>query len=464
MVNTELIHILVYFMLRTEVNGQLKITCYFNAKCRCKTINETYVEVDCSKLSLSYIPKLPGNVSSVDLSYNNISNIPEQHFKDNNILRKINLSENKLHFLTKKMFYGLNSVLKLVINNNLISKTTKDVFLYLRTLSYLDVKKNNISWSNHNVTFPPSLLKLKIDYNVSHENLPEMPHLEYLDVSGSSGNCYIHTVKPNTFRSVPKIHELDISACKVNYVYNGSFSFMRNLSILNLSFNTCLKFDGLENVTIDLPFTSIKVLKFNKIHKTFEMNTKVLKRHLMHLKQTKLTELHADSNKIQLIEKGTLQELPITIKKIFLSDNELSYGEYLYDSIVVQAEFVNVSFLFNSRFDIEKKENCEHSEQSCCNQVCEQKKYHDKTISNLYLPVLPVPMRLKVFHYRGCNLRYELQEAYVSNNMLEYADLSRNIFYSWTGPLLTFKHLYHLDLSDNLCSNVSNVFLKASRI
>ncbi|VDI83977.1 Hypothetical predicted protein [Mytilus galloprovincialis] len=218
MANSLVILFFACFVLMMTVSVQTKTTCFFDQRCGCKTTNKTYVEVDCSHVNLSKIPFLPRNVSSVDLSNNNISNIPEHHFKDNDILTEINLSLNRLHFLNKEMFYGLNSVFKLQMNNNNITKTTKDAFLYLRTLSYLDVKENNISWSNHNVTFPQSLLTLKIDYNSSHENLPEMPHLKTLDVSGLSGQCYIHTVKPDTFRSVPTIHELDMSACKVNYM------------------------------------------------------------------------------------------------------------------------------------------------------------------------------------------------------------------------------------------------------
>ncbi|VDI15105.1 Hypothetical predicted protein [Mytilus galloprovincialis] len=358
------------------------------------------------------------------------------------------------------MFYGLNSVFKLKMNNNNITKTTKDAFLYLRTLSYLDVKMNRISWSNHNVTFSPSLLTLKIDYNASHENLPEMPNLQTLDVSGSSGQCDIHTVNTDTFRSVPKIHELDISTCKVNYVYISSFSFMRNLSSLDISFNTCLRFDGLENVTIDLPFTSIKILKFNKIHKTFQMNTKVLKRHFMHLRYTNLEEMHGDSNRIQLLEDGTVQQLPSSIRKLFMSDNEFSYGQYVFDFITMQIDFVNVSFLFSSRSNNEREEICERPDESCCNQECKPIHTPAETIFRLNSTwrVLPIPRKLKKVFYKECYLRYEIAQFTVSENILEYLDLSYNIFYSWIGPLLIFDHVLFLDLSNNICSNVSKVF------
>ncbi|CAG2244774.1 Toll-like receptor 4 [Mytilus edulis] len=239
MANTQLTLFCAMFVIMMEVSGQLKTTCFFNQRCRCKTSNKTYVEVDCSHAKLRDIPYLPQNVSSVDLSYNNIHKIPE-HFKNNDISTEINFSQNRLLSLNKEMFYGLNSVSKIKTNNNIISKATKDVFLNLRTLSFLDVKNNNISWSNHNVIFSSSLLTLNIDYNASHENLPDMAHLETLDIFGSSGQCDIHTVKPDKFRSVPKIHTLDISACRVNYVYKGSFSFMRYLLSLDIFFNTCL--------------------------------------------------------------------------------------------------------------------------------------------------------------------------------------------------------------------------------
>ncbi|CAG2226548.1 unnamed protein product [Mytilus edulis] len=462
MANTLLIFFLTSFVLMMPVSVQTKPACFFDQRCGCKTTNKTYVEVDCSHVNLSKIPFLPRNVSSVDLSNNNISNIPEHHFKDNDILTEINLSFNRLHFLNKEMFYGLHSVFKLQMNNNNITKTTKDVFLYLRTLSYLDVKKNNISWSNHNVTFPQSLLTLKIDYNASHENLPEMPHLKTLDVSGLTGQCYIHTVKPDTFRSVPTIHELDISACKVNYVYNGSFSFMRNLSTLDVSFNTCLRFDGLENVTVDLPFTSIKILKFNKIHKTFQMNTKVLKRHFYHLRYTNLQEMHGDSNRIQLFEDGAIQQLPFSIRKIFMSDNEFSYGQYLFELITLQIEFVNASFLFSSRRNNEHEEMCERPDESCCNQVCKPIHTPDEISRyNTSWRVLPIPRKLKKALYKECFLRYEISKFSVAENMVEYIDLSYNIFYSWIGPLLTFDHVQYLDLSNNICSNVSKVFFQS---
>ncbi|XP_052076849.1 toll-like receptor 4 [Mytilus californianus] len=463
MVITQLFRFLVCFVLTMGVNGHLKTKCSVNHKCRCKTSGTKYVEVDCSHSKLKNIPKLPRNVSSVDLSNNDIDNIPEHHFKDNDILTEINLSLNKLHTLKKEMFYGLKRVRKLDMNNNNLTKTTKDAFSYLQRLSYLDVKKNNISWSNNNVIFPQSLLTLKIDYNSSEENLPEMSHLEILDVSGSSGHCHIHTVKPDTFRSVPKIYGLDISACKVNYVHNGSFSFMRNLSTLDISFNTCLRFDGLENVTIDLPFTSIKILKFNKIHKTFQMNTKILKHHLSHLRYTNLEEMHGDSNRIQLIEDGAIQQLPSSIRKLFVSDNEFSYGQYVFDFITMQIEFVNASFLFSSRRENEREEKCERPDESCCNKFCKPIHTSDETISRFSAAwrVLPIPRKLKRVLYKDCFLRYEIPQYTVSENIVEYVDLSYNIFYSWIGPLLTFDHVQFLDLSNNICSNVSKAFFKS---
>ena len=99
MANSLVILFFACFVLMMTVSVQTKTTCFFDQRCGCKTTNKTYVEVDCSHVNLSKIPFLPRNVSSVDLSNNNISNIPEHHFKDNDILTEINLSLNRLHSL-----------------------------------------------------------------------------------------------------------------------------------------------------------------------------------------------------------------------------------------------------------------------------------------------------------------------------------------------------------------------------
>jgi hypothetical protein len=50
---------------------------------------------------------------------------------------------------------------------------------------------------------------------------------------------------------------------------------MANLSKLDVSFNPCLKFRGIQTITYDLPFTSIKIFKMNKVHQPFELNTEL---------------------------------------------------------------------------------------------------------------------------------------------------------------------------------------------
>jgi Leucine-rich repeat (LRR) protein len=363
--------------------------------------------------------------------------------------------------LSKESFNGLSNVRNLTLDNNNLSVVTEDAFQYVKQLRHLDLKNNIITSRNVNLTSLPFLHTLKIDFieNISSSLLKGLTHLKNLDISGLSGRCKVKTLTSETFKYVPALEYVDISSCQINHIYPGTFTFMSNLSYLDVSFNTCLKYQGVENITYDLPYTSIKILKFNKVHKTFAMNTKIPQSMTKNLANTKLTELHLDSNRVQQVEKGAISYLPHTIRHIYSSNNPLSYGEYLSEMVRLPIEFINISILYRSRIPDNKKE-----------EVCDEPDYFQQTItpitnSKLYVPpeILRVPVNLKTLIYRQSELHFEIPEYHVTeNNSLEYVDLSFNFFTSWIGPMLYFKKLHYLDLSNNLCSNVSKVFFKSA--
>jgi Leucine-rich repeat (LRR) protein len=286
--------------------------------------------------------------------------------------------------------------------------------------------------------------------NTSSSLLKGLTHLKHLDISGLSGRCKVKTLPSETFKYVPALEYVDISSCQINHIYPGTFKFMSNLSYLDVSFNTCLKFQGVENITYDLQYTSIKILKFNKVHETFAMNTKFPLSLAKDLTNTKLTELHLDSNRVQA-KRGAIRNLPRTIRHLSLSDNEFSYGYYLLEVLWLPIDFMNVSLLFSTHSPHnEKIEECDEPE------YCQQT-IRPITNSKFYVlsKMFPVPVNLTTVIYRQCQLRFEIPEFNVTENSLEYADLSFNLFISWMGPML------YLDLSNNVCSNDSKVFFKS---
>ena len=197
------------------------------------------------------------------------------------------------------------------------------------------------------------------------------------------------------------------------------------------------------------------------------MNTKLRLSHVRNLKSTNVTEIQFDSNRIQQIEKGVLKMLPNTIRSISISDNEFSYGDYLWEITTLPVEHINISELFKSHSLLQRDERCEHvdyqqnmdTEDDSTSQSTEQdtSDFHSNIFS---AEVIPFPYRLKRFVYRKCMLRYEIPPVHVSDNIVEYLDGGENLFYSLIGPIRRLDYVWYLDLSSNVCSNVSKVFFK----
>ncbi|XP_071126444.1 toll-like receptor 4 [Mytilus edulis] len=443
--------------------------CEFENRCQCFVNNGKQVsKADCSNAHLTHIPDFPKGIKVIILDNNLITNIPDNHFINNSNLCKISFLNNKLKVLTKDAFCGANNLIELTLYNNEIKDVDENVFMSIPALKYLNIKRNYIDWIELNITFPHALQTLQMDFKIQEEDhivnsFKGLVNLKTLDISGLSGECECKTITPETFRNIPNLIHLDISACKISYVYRGTFEFMSNLTFLDASLNFCLKFAGAENITYDLQTTSIKILKLNKIHQTFELDTIVLKSHIRNLKHTNLTELHMDSNRIQLFEKGALSSLPLTLRRVYLSDNMFGFGSYFYEFSLVPITFINISLQFSShKFQNFYEEIClknEHlSNKPNYNQHEIQR--HGQFKSNT-LPYT-IPFKLQKLIFRNNLFRFKIEANNVPNNSLEFLDCGFNLFYSWIGPLLTYKKLIHLDLSNNFCSNVSKDFFRGS--
>ncbi|VDI51134.1 toll-like receptor 13 [Mytilus galloprovincialis] len=430
--------------------------CYFSTKCRCFSFlpTQNYNAV-CSNSKLHAIPVFKDNIHSIDLSYNRIQKIQNKHFSNNGNLKELNLSHNKIKSLSKNSFYGLRKLSMLIVSQNAIDSVETNTFFYLQSLAYLDMKHTRINVSTLQSLLFLKTLRMDFILNESNNLSFTLLHLKHLDLSGMSGRCEARTLTEDVFKFIPNIEDLNLSACKINWIYKGTFKFMRNLSILDLSYNQCLTFSEAENVTHDLIYTSIKVLKVNKIHKTFQMNTMIKRSHLRNLKGTNLIELQVNSNRIQKMEKGALLQLPSTLRTISMSDNEFSYGDYLSDVIFLPVEHANISELFKSHIPSKYEERCEHRNES--NFQEEEIKNH---ISSIRPNFVPLPLRLKSIVYRNCLIRYEIPAMKMSENSIEYFDGHQNMFFSLIGPLCPLDHMRYLDLSGNMCSNVSKVFFK----
>ncbi|CAC5403876.1 unnamed protein product [Mytilus coruscus] len=314
-----------------EVDCRDKFPCKFYSSCVCVYTKNNLLSVDYAGKNITVIPLFSGNVENVSLANNRIQSVENGVFKYNLHLLYLDLSENKIYQLASESFQGLFNLQTLIINNNNISSTVSPsnvVFEPLVSLRYLDMKNNSNNCIAFNISFLTNLQTLKIDFvdgeTYFDTEYKALRNLTNLDLSGYSGRCLMKILTPGTFEYFPYVQFLDLSKYRINVIYRGTFKHLRHLEFLDLSDNRCLKFTGCINIKYDLPSTSIKVLRLNKIHQTFALNTELFKCHIQNLRETKITEIHLDSNRLQLVKQGALSMLPKTLKKLSIADNQFT--------------------------------------------------------------------------------------------------------------------------------------------
>nr|AGG10810.1 toll-like receptor m [Mytilus galloprovincialis] len=439
--------------------------CSFESSCEC-TLNTTInlISAKCSGRGLLAIPYFCNSsilLDSFDGSYNKIERIPNYIFRSAKNLRHLDLSHNSISLLLPESFQGLEELVTLNLESNSLKYNIDiippDCFKSTPQLRYLNLK-SNVGYYSSTQKYPSlsSLSELEI---LKLDGLPrdsfdrgfnELSKLTYMDLS--SKDCDIGFIQSRFFHYTPNLRYIDISHCKVTKVWKNTFSGLKNLTYLNVSYNENLKFDGIENITYDLQFTSIEVLKFNKVHETFAMNSEIGRHTLKYLQHTKLRELHMDSNRLQNVKSGVVSMLPKTLDRLSMADNMLSFGQYILEGRNMNISVLNVSFQFTSHNPV--LESTDRYESNF-------KAKRIKRAFRVNFP-LPFPTNLREVHSRGSQLQFDIPRLELMENRLEYYDASLNLLSHWRGPLLNFLHLKFLNLSSNYCSYISSYFFKGT--
>ncbi|KAJ8302216.1 hypothetical protein KUTeg_021203 [Tegillarca granosa] len=377
--------------------------CTSESKCTCKPSLTTGISADCSHLNLKQIPTFDTTVVEINLSYNNISEFPANVFPK--YVFSIDLSFNRISIFQNGSFHNL-SKLKLKFNDQTYFK---GLFYGAEQLNYVNIKNNTIA-SDSNKSYPIEFTVLK--------------SLETLLIDGIN--------KP--FKK-------------------GTFQHLAYLQYLDISFNVDLSFRVLSNVSYDLQFTKISVFKGNKIYITFGVGSVLFKEDIRYLANTTLREIYLDSNRLQMIESGTLGFAPDTLRYISVADNQFTMGWYILE--MAQLKYVteiNSSFQHIAHslknFFIEPK----HRNRSCDQFVrypCEGSvsEKDDRFNQN-------------EVQFRNIDLRFKIPRLYFTTNVLKNIDFSWNILYEWEGPILNVGKVEYLDISNNYCSKVSKFFFQ----
>ena len=156
--------------------------------------------IDCSKQNFSLIPiNLPKNAISLNFSFNNLRFLTDDTFHDccSNITT-IDLSNNNIQHISSSSFKNLLKLKILILNSNLLTLLDFNLFFNLTSLESLSLSNNRIQLTRADDTEgflnSKSLLELNLD------------------------NCNIDQIPLNTFKYINQLKSLNLANNPINKV------------------------------------------------------------------------------------------------------------------------------------------------------------------------------------------------------------------------------------------------------
>ena len=173
--------------------------------------------------------KLP-NLTTLNLDYNEVRELPEKIFQTLPNLKTLNLNGNELTQLPETIFQGLPNLKTLKLGGNRLTKLPDQIFQDL-----------------------PNLTTLNLGYNLELAQLPEkifqgLSNLKILNL----GHTPVRELPEKIFQGLPNLKILDLEATQLTKLPEKIFQDLPNLATLNLQYNQ-LKlpekiFQGLPNL------------------------------------------------------------------------------------------------------------------------------------------------------------------------------------------------------------------------
>ena len=457
--------------------------------CTCLKTSHYKVNISCrdTKVNITDVCRICKTIKHVwrlDLSQNELKHIPASCFKDCFEMEELILASNKLSELEKPAFNGLLNLKRLYLDNNTLISDGEvydpNLFVPLSNLQLLSIR-----WTVKMVSGTKMMSYLS---NVANDSLAQLrslyldglpgtkfgpnflcfKNLRYISFSGETSYCNMNSLTKLTFENVPYTETLIISHCNISGVEAESFESLKEIRLLNISYNMALGFPSLRNVSYGLRFSrKLEVLDYSKVYKTFGITTQLNRCDVWFLQNTTLKEIRLNSNRLSAIEINALHVMPPTLEVVYLEDNQITFGPYV----------LQISCIPNlKRLELNRQEST-HRVAAYNEEIYIQENRDDTSggcpVDRGHLkPSCPlskrtplnwgkfkIPSSLKHISARNSNLRYQATNVRLRfKSNIESIDLSNNVIYSWTDPLILFYSLKHLNLSNNFCSNISGQF------
>lgn len=258
------------------------------------------------------------NLSTLDMSFNEINNIPPYGFKTLTQLRSLEISNCGIRFIHENAFDGLKNLNNLLLTNNYIQSVPRNLpksllYLYM-TGNQVDVLKTN-SFSNLG-----SLRRLYLGHNkiltLFQGAFVGLHNLKDLQLYGNR----INTLPKRLFAPLSSLVSLELQENNLKMIQNSTdtFSSMISLEYLNLADNDCSF----------LPVTLFA--KLNKSMQTLKLQGNRLGKYFLDdnegklfagLKQLKFLDL--SSNQIHTFPSSLFRDMD-SLENLSLRDNWIS--------------------------------------------------------------------------------------------------------------------------------------------
>ncbi|KAL3065569.1 hypothetical protein OYC64_015680 [Pagothenia borchgrevinki] len=281
----DLFWICLWCFLRPGATGQGQSTAVCSPSCSCDEDGGA----DCSGRGLTTVPTgLSTFTYYLDLSMNNITELPAFVFKNLPYLEELRLAGNDLSFIHPDALSGLHQLKVLMLQNNQLKTVPSAALKNLQSLQSLRLD------ANHILTVPED----------SFEGLQQLRHL-WLDDNN------LTEVPVVSLRHQENLQALTLALNRIAYIPDNAFANLTSLVVLHLHNNRIKQigdncFAGLVNLeTLDLNFNNLMV--FPKAIEALP----------------KLKELGFHSNDIAAIPEGAFHNNPL-LRTIHLYDNPLS--------------------------------------------------------------------------------------------------------------------------------------------
>lgn len=253
--------------------------------CNC----DEYRAVDCSGKGLTAIPVgLSAFTNYLDISMNNITELPADIFNNLPYLVELRLAGNDLTFMAPGALSGLTQLKVLMLQNNQLKTVPSAALKNLPSLQSLRLDANHIT-------------------SVPDDSFEGLQQLRYLWLDDNN----LTEVPVGSLRHQANLQALTLALNRISYIPDNAFANLTGLLLLQLHNNRIKEigencFNGLVNLeTLDLNFNHLTV---------FPRAIEAL---------PKLKELGFHSNDIASIPEGAFHNNPL-LQNIQLYDNPLA--------------------------------------------------------------------------------------------------------------------------------------------